>query len=327
MPLVVLILAILGAVALLADFIVSEEDDKALKNKLADFFVAIEAGDWTALYRQPAKGLLRFMNHVLGDEPFSLRFVIATVAVSILMTVIFFSLALVWTYVHVHLIERHCRVPGIGQFLEIPGYMSSFLVDMTIVNILFDYLAWTLARWGLRVISATGGLASVLTTLLLFPLIAAGILWLMYALYLPMAIRAEAQLIGIPFGAQAFAQIFNANLHNIASFFAQPDYLFVIRCSANRLNPYASPDHPTFSISFINTMQIVATETMIPFILFFISCVFGILAYTTRPFTRRPLGLIVERVSGSEKHVFATIAAVLAPILAILAAIVTYRKQ
>src|ERR1700688_1233137 len=101
MPLTVLVLAILVAIALMADSLVSEEEDVKVKNKLADFCVAVKAGDWTVLYRCPASGVLRFIDRIFGRKLFTLRYVIATVGLSALMSALFFCASMIWSYVHV----------------------------------------------------------------------------------------------------------------------------------------------------------------------------------------------------------------------------------
>jgi hypothetical protein len=324
-PLTIFVFAILISLGTMADVFVSDEDDVRLKNKLADFFISVEAGDWTSLYRSPARAVLRLLDRIFGPRVFSWRYLLSTAAVSVSLSAAFFCASMLWSYLHVMLTEKHCSVPGFAQFLQIPDFMDGFLIDMAMVNFLFDLGAWTLARWALKFVSESRRLPSFLA-LLFMPLLAASILWCMYALYLPLAIRAEAQAMGIPFGAPAFVQILHANLANIVTFFTRPDYLFVIRCSQDALNTDASPAHPIFSVSFIKTMQMVATETMLPFLLFLASCLFGMLIYLAQPIVKHPLGFVIDRVAGSKKHVLATIGAAIGAVSAVLAAIAAYRK-
>jgi hypothetical protein len=326
MPLTILLLALLISLGQLADVFVSDEDDVRLKNRLADFFVSVKAGDWTLLYRSPARAVLRLLDRVFGPKLLSWRYPMSAAALSLTLTALFFCASMLWSWLHVLLTERNCQVPGFSQFLEIPGYMNSFLIDMALVNFLFDLGAWALARFVLRIVAESRGIAS-LAALLFMPLLAAGMLWSLYALYLPLAIGAEARGLGIPFGTAAFDQILQANLASVVTLFTRPDYLFVIRCSPDALNRYAAPDHPIFSISFVKTMQIVATETMIPFILFLVSCLFGMLIYVLQPFVKRPLAFLIDRVAGSKKHVLATLGAILGVVSAVIAAFVTYRKN
>jgi hypothetical protein len=74
-------------------------------------------------------------------------------------------------------------------------------------------------------------------------------------------------------------------------------------------------------------MRILAVEVTIPLILLCISTVFGVLVYATRPFTQKPISLIVNRLEESSKPVLVAAAGVISAILAALSAISTYMKS
>ena len=311
------------------DFLVGKKGDESLKQRLANFFYKVGYGDWTALYKYPAGALLRFMTNVLGPKAFSFRYILRTALLSVSLSTLLFCLAMIWSYIHVILTEKHCPVPGLGQFLEIPSFMKPFLIDMALFNIAFDYVSWTATRWGLKVLLATRGFASLLI-LLFFPVFGTGLLWLLYALYLPMAISVEAEILGRgQLVAAQMAQIFRANFGNIYRMFTTPHYLFVIGCPERPVGmaPLGqAADHAVFSISFIQTMQIVATETMLPIVLLILACAFGFLIYAMRPVTKRPLELLLDRLEGSPSRLFVTVGTLVGAIGTIIKAIVDYYK-
>jgi hypothetical protein len=74
MPLTVLVLAILVSIGGFIDFIVGDSGNRKLKERMADFYVAVGAGDWTLLYRYPASQLSRFMEHLFGSRAISVAY-------------------------------------------------------------------------------------------------------------------------------------------------------------------------------------------------------------------------------------------------------------
>lgn len=317
MPLTVLIFAILVALGGLIDFIVGDSGDRKAKERMAEYYVAVGDGDWTLLYRYPCSQLLRFMSYILGPDSLSARCILVTAVLSLLMTAIFFSLSMISSYVHSILVDVRCPVPGVAQFLEIPGYMSPFLFYIAAINIVFDYCSWTVTRWGLRILSVDRSYKSV-TVAIAIPLLAGLLLWSMYAIYLPLTIKVQANMMGVPFDWKAFLQIGRANLQNLAGLFSAPHYLFVLACGG---------DHSIFDISFINTMQILATETLIPIVLFLASSVVGLVVYLTRSLTGRLVSYALERLDdNSSKHVCTVVAGLISLIYALLAAVTSYRK-
>lgn len=146
------------AAAWLLDFLIGEPGNRRLKDKLASFYVALEAGDWTVLYRSPAAILLGFMNSVLGVNPFSPRYLLLTSLFSVFATTYLFVASMIWSYMKAALSPGKCPVPGIHQFLEIPRYMANFLVFVFLINLIGDYFSWSLTQRALRHLSTSRGM-------------------------------------------------------------------------------------------------------------------------------------------------------------------------
>jgi hypothetical protein len=97
MPLAILILSICGAAGAFLDFLVGKKGDESLKKRLSNFFYKVGYGDWTALYKYPASALLRFLSSVLGNNAFSLGYLLRTALLSVSLSALFFCLAMTWS--------------------------------------------------------------------------------------------------------------------------------------------------------------------------------------------------------------------------------------
>lgn len=140
-------------------------------------------------------------------------------------------------------------------------------------------------------------------------------LYCIYIVLLPLTIMAE---LGTRLSLLSLFTIARGNLVNTLYFISEPHAVFVLDCSTT--------DHTLFSISFISTMQILGAETIIPLALLFGACVFGLLIYSTRSFTRRPLSFLIERMDSSGQRVTVLLIGFLTALSALLAAIVSYLK-
>jgi hypothetical protein len=89
---VVTILIVLGG---FLDFLLGEPGNKQIKDRLINFYIRIEEGDWSSLYRLPATALLNFIYRLLGRHIISIRFMIRTALLSLLFTAMMPSLYLV----------------------------------------------------------------------------------------------------------------------------------------------------------------------------------------------------------------------------------------
>jgi hypothetical protein len=318
MPLTVLILTFVVSVGWFIDFLLGAPGNRKLKDQLANFYVSLEEGDWTALYRYPALALLRFMVHVVGENQFSTKYMTRTATISMVATILLFVMSMTWTYVYSAFTEQKCPIPPLWQFLQIPGYMSDFLIFVIVINIIFDYFSWSATQGCLRQIVSLQGIKPIIIVLL-SPLAMLAVLYVLYCLYLPLAIMVQMKHYGVHLYLDSLIRITRGNLLTILSFFSSPKSLFVLDCG--------SRDYTVFSISHINTMQILAVETVIPVALLFVSCVFGILAYITKPVTQRPLSFVVQRMDSSGQRVTVLLIGALVVVLALLAAVLKFQQS
>jgi hypothetical protein len=297
------------------DFLLGAPGNRKLKDALATFYVSLEEGDWTVLYRYPASALLQFMVHVVGSRPFSPLYFVRTAIVSAIATLTLFVASMTWTYIYSTVTETHCLVPPLRQFVEIPVYMSNFIVWVILINIVVDYFSWSITQVGLKQLAMSRGRRPVIFVLV-SPLAIFCMLYLIYCIYLPLAIIVQ---VGdrIRVNGETFFRLIRGNLINILGFFSRPRSLFVLDCPTT--------DHTFFSISYFNTMQILAVETVIPFALLFIFCVLGIVAYLTKPVTKKPLSFLVQRMDSSGQRVTVLLVGALAVLSALFAAIVKFQ--
>jgi hypothetical protein len=301
MPLTILILTIVATAGWFIDFLLGAPGNRKLKETLASFYISLEEGDWTVLYRYPASALLKFMVHVVGPNPFSFRYFLRTTLVSAVATLLLFSASLIWSYVYSIFTETNCPIPPVSQLLQIPAYMSDFLLYAILLNIFVDYFSWSLTQTGLKRLAVLRGPKPILLVLLV-PLGVFVLLYIIYSLYLPLALITQLYGPGIAHAIKIIP--YHMLSGTILSFFSIPRSLFVLDCTT-------LPDHTFFSISNLNTMQILALETIIPIALLFIFCVLGIAIYITRPFTQRPVSFLVQRLDSSGQRVTVLLAGAL----------------
>jgi hypothetical protein len=131
-------LASLVSLAQLADFFLGREGNRALKEALADFYVAVER-DWRAAYRAPAALLTRFLDHLLTRRLGTS--VLRLLAVSVSLTTLLFVAAQI-----VHLFS--------ASYDEGEWWLR--LVTLCVINATGDVLTWSVARSGLRYIQRAG---------------------------------------------------------------------------------------------------------------------------------------------------------------------------
>jgi hypothetical protein len=310
MPLAILIFTFLASLGWCADILLGSPGNRKLKDTLTNFYVSLEEGDWTVLYRYPASALLAFMVHVVGPNPFSFRYFLKTTVVSAIATISLFSLSLIWSYAYSIFTETKCPVPPISQFLEIPAYMAEFLFYAVLLNIVVDYFSWSMTQVALKRIAVWRGYKPVLLVLLT-PIAMFVLLYIIYGLYLPLALISQQYGPSLALAVKIFPH--HMLRGTVLEFFSPPKTLFVLDC--------ANTDHTLFSISNLHTMQILAVETIIPMALLFTFCVLGIVIYVTKPFTQRPLSFLVQRIDSSGRTVTALLAGALFALAALMFAV------
>jgi hypothetical protein len=312
MPTLALIIAILVALVGFIDFLVGEPGDRRLKQALVHFYVAMEAGDWSALYRYPARALLDFMQRWFGKRRFAIRYFLIAFILSTVLTTFFFVLSISVSYLLALKTETACEIPVFARFLQIPAYMAPFLLYIYIINIIFDYISWSLAQQALETLAESRGWKAVLVFSSMFAA-AVLILFVMYTIYLPLSIIVEMQDHGFTFSFSDFLKILQMNVTMNWRLFQLPQPIFDIDCSKG---------YSIFSITYIGTMQILALETMLPFVLLLISTGFGLLIYVLRPLARKPLSFAIERLESSPKHIVVLIGGFVIGVLTLAVALI-----
>jgi hypothetical protein len=257
------------------------------------------------------------MTRNIGEKPLSFRYFIRTALISAGMTFILFMASLAWSYFYSAVTEKLCPIPPPSQFFAIPLYMSEFLIYALLLNILVDYFSWSTTQLGLKLVVNSSGRSSLLIVIFA-PLVMFVTLYCIYCVYLPLSIFWDLRQEGwtLPFGT--LVRIGKSNLVNIFHSMSPPSTLFVLACQGG------SPT--TFAISAISTSRILGVETIIPFVLLFVSCAFGVLAYTTRPLTQKPISFVIERMDSSGQRVTALLIGFLGGISALVLAILALIK-
>lgn len=277
------------------------------------FFV--DEGDLSSLYRSPAGSLLRFIRNLLGDRIFSFKFLIRTVVISIVFTVLLLSTYLIFVYTQsiLHQTKKCPAPPLLMAFVGVPVYLSGILYKIFTINAVFDIITWSFTIICLSIIATTKKNTVVFCVTIGIVIFCIIILSILHAVYLPVSLAYEMNDYGISFGFGDYWQFFRNEITDSSR------DLFSVRDSIT-VDCFLPPAHP-FGISIIALTQFAALEALIPMILFGLICILGSIAYLTRGFTRSPLRLIIKRLAAS-KNVCLTIAAQLSVLLAILKVIV-----
>jgi hypothetical protein len=193
--------------------------------------------------------------------------------------------------------------------------MADFLFSAVLLNIVVDYFSWSITQVGLKRIAVWRGAKPVLFVLLT-PIAVFVLLYIIYGLYLPLALVVQEYGPSLAHAVKILP--YHMLSGTIISFFSTPKPLFVLDC--------AKTDHTLFSVSNLNTMQILAVETIIPIALLFTFCALGIVIYITKPFTQRPISFLVQRIDSSGQRVTVLLAGALSVLAALFAAVVKFQQ-
>lgn len=317
MTAVVTIATILVTLGGYLDFLLGEPGNRKLKDRLVDFYISVEEGDWSALYRLPARTLLGFAQNLLGTKVISGRFAIRAIVFSVIITAIMLMAYLAIVYLEaVWRQTDECRAPPLLMTaLEVPFYLRHVLYQVFVVNAFFDVVTWSTIIYSLRVISVTRNKFAPFGVILFSMAFAVLILHLLHSVYLPISIAERMREYGMVFSNSFYLKFFrNGFLTPLQEIFRVRGFIGV--------SCYLPPAEP-FSISHISLTQYAALEALIPVILFVIACLLGSVAYLTRRLTHKPAALIIDRLAAS-KNVCVTIAALLSGLIAILKIVVGF---
>jgi hypothetical protein len=193
--------------------------------------------------------------------------------------------------------------------------MADFLLVAVLLNIIVDYFSWSITQVGLKRIAVSRGAAPVLLVLLT-PIAVFILLYIIYGLYLPLALLTQEYGPTLTLAVKIFP--YHMMTGTILHFFSTPKSLFVLDC--------ARGDHTFFSVSNLNTMQILAVETIIPIALLFAFSVLGIVIYITKPFTQRPISFLVQRIDSSGQRVIVLLAGALSVLAALIVAVLKFQQ-
>jgi hypothetical protein len=309
----ILVIAILISLGQFSDFLLGSRGNRNIKDRLEKFYFSIELGDWSLLYRFPANALLRFIYKLTGSRILSLRFALKTIIISIIMTALFLISYLTFVYIQavVHHHTDKCPAPPfLMTFVGVPVYLSGVLRDVFCANAVFDILTWSVTIVGLRIVNTSVAPFKSLLTILITILLCVALIHVLSALYLPISLAHGLANYNVPFFLKDYLQFFRNEL------FENPFQQEFSFRSFITVGCYLPPAHP-FGISVIALTQFAALEALLPVILFVLTCLLGTIVYVTRPFTRKPVSLVVERLASSN-NACATVASLLSGALAVI---------
>jgi hypothetical protein len=182
-------------------------------DRLINFYISIEEGDWSSLYRIPATALLIFIYRLLGKHIISIRFAIRTGLLSLLFTAMMPLLYLTIIYLRaVFHATPDCAAPPLVMALEVPIYLRQVLPQIFIVNAIFDIATWSATVCGLRFISTTRGRYAVLGVIIGIVAFSLLILKLFQAIYFALPVGYGARNISFFLSPQQYMSAFMISL-------------------------------------------------------------------------------------------------------------------
>lgn len=125
--------AILTVVALYLQFLIGD-NDKAIRDRLADWYVYIADGDWSRLFVYSAGTTERFLSYLFGSRLLSVRYFLTASAIAFIVNVVVLS-----------------RIGGYSVYdVEVAPGLTSALVGL---NVFIDVTALALSRLYFRKIA------------------------------------------------------------------------------------------------------------------------------------------------------------------------------
>ncbi len=293
---ITLSLTILTAFLMLADFLVGSAGDRMIKEHLANWWVYIEEGDWSRLTASAALVTDAFFNSILGSKLLSWRAVITWIGVCAGYAVIFYSVDAIF--------DKTTNT-----------FPLQLVLSMSVIFFVVDFAALACTRPLLRgLASATSPRivrAFIFRTIMLWYLSVGGFLALVTLLFFflpPPDVafsRANADLLRGPGRNPLVIAVVMTALVLVLPLLAL-GWPLVFAVAGNSLQ--------TKVIALIEIVLLSAPSTLVCFALISGSW----LLYISRPVTRTPLAVIVERLAEAQK-----VPAAITGALAILSAIVS----
>ncbi len=115
-----------AAVGVALDKVILRRHDSAIKHWLADRWIALSEAGPSNLPGRAAGAYLRFVRRYIGSTSFSLRFVITSIAISLVMTTLFFFIGKGIRNIILRNVD-----PNFGSFWELlPGYIEMYQLHL-----------------------------------------------------------------------------------------------------------------------------------------------------------------------------------------------------
>ena len=273
----------------LLDFLLGQSGQRRLKDRLVDFYVAIDDDQhWLRAIQTPATVILLYCDTIFAASRVNAKSITRIIAYSITLTFIIYCLLLM-SNVHSH---------GSLFILPFKGaesiYTPKFVLLTLGLNVVFDFIAIFLVRYGAAIISRSTA-TRALVILLLAVIGSVGLF--------ATAIAFQNGLGAFIFGYEIFPSIGD----DMAAFWLafKNSYLFLIL-------------HP--SVADLTPM-LPSLQILVPAGTFLLSLGISLLIYASRGLTKNPLLLIVERLEEAKAGIFTTVASVASAIIAIMTAL------
>jgi hypothetical protein len=273
------------------DFIIGQAGQKKVKDQLADLYVAVADGDWSRLFRSPAKLFLSYIDALFQfAKPvvFSLRVLIYSFIFSMLVDLVLFISS---TNISPSLIVAPLRAEGI------PPWDKLYLFVSIVNNSIFDILSIIIVRWLTK--SAAGIPATYIVPLLVSSVGIALVIFLLASMSQNfMLVIVYSRFYGI------FPNVYQ-------------DLEAAVRAAQGTLVFFFLPQGVSSNLhAMLPSIQVV-----IPITTYVLFCAAAYVFYLSRNFLRKPLLILLERLDESRSGIFTSLAAAISAVVGLLQAL------
>jgi hypothetical protein len=278
-------LGVLVAMGGFGDFLLGRRGDRAVRAKLADFYVSLE-GDWRAAYQAPAAAIVEYSNATFGRRP--LVFIIRTALLSAFLS----------TCISIY------RVLDVSDLMQSRSQTASelifYLALYVLPNIVGDLFAWTLALSLLRKISTAPPLRAI-------ALLACSIPLSIVAVYITILVQG-------PF-VNFLSSEPRASIGDVLSYaLGAIELAFAMLAAELGIIEWESP--------LFNYNGAAPFLVILPLLMFAVATVAGVFVASSRGVLVRPVMFFLERLDEQPKGVLTVSAAGLSVIIGLIAAAV-----
>lgn len=278
-------LVVLVTLGNFADFVLGQKGGRRAKDRLVDFYVSINASNWSGIFRWVGRAMDEFMDKYLG-RPFSSRYFSRVLILSLPAS------TLAGIYIMIDPQGRSGNSINSSEAIGFLGNISINLIPYWVSGYAVDLLSWNFAQRAFRFLSKSRSIGIAVAIFAIFVAIYLAIIITLFLLFTIEFILFPVDGLDINVG-----------------FFAKNALVAFLVASYGLLDRYNG----------IPSIVVVA-PVIIPYALFIIVLIVCAVASHSQNIVQKPLSVIIQRAEESPKGIFTLGATAIASFIAILTA-------